>query len=150
MEFTYLYISEHLAAPKAADDLMADIETSIMRLKEFPYSGSPVQDDILRSRGYRKLITNNYIVFHLIDEIEKQVGSRPVGFSALILHPERMGTFCRGETDNGQFPQSDVRRSVVTGLVLAAPAKCTHPSLNRKIKSEKPPTLPSYSQPKTS
>lgn len=47
----YLYISEHLAAPKAADDLMYDIETSIMRLKEFPYSGSPVQDDILSSIG---------------------------------------------------------------------------------------------------
>jgi len=69
----YMYISEHLAAPKAAKDLMDDIEVSIMRLKEFPYSGSPVKDDILRSRGYRKLIVKNYIVFHLIDEAEKQV-----------------------------------------------------------------------------
>ena len=69
----YMYILKHLVAPKAADDLMDDIEISIMRLKEFPYSGSPVQDDILRGRGYRKLIVKNYIVCHLIDEIGKQV-----------------------------------------------------------------------------
>lgn len=69
----FQYISEHLLAPKAATDLMEDIEASIMRLKDFPYSGSPVADDILRSRGYRKLIVKNYIVFHLIDGAEKQV-----------------------------------------------------------------------------
>jgi len=69
----YRYISEHLVAPKAANDLMEDIEDSIMRLRDFPYSGSPVADDILSSRGYRKLIVKNYIVFHLIDEAEKQV-----------------------------------------------------------------------------
>lgn len=69
----YRYISEHLIAPKAATDLMDDIETSIMQLKDFPYSGSPIADDILRGRGYRKLIVKNYIVFHLIDETEKQV-----------------------------------------------------------------------------
>ena len=69
----YRYISEHLVAPKAANDLMDDIEASIMRLKDFPYSGSPVSDDILNSLGYRKLIVKNYIVFHLIDEAEKQV-----------------------------------------------------------------------------
>ncbi|MFZ5651369.1 MAG: type II toxin-antitoxin system RelE/ParE family toxin [Bacillota bacterium] len=66
-------ISEHLSTPKAANDLMDDIETSIMRLRDFPYSGSPVTDDILNSRGYRKLIVKSYIVFHLIDQVEKQV-----------------------------------------------------------------------------
>ncbi|RJQ30442.1 MAG: type II toxin-antitoxin system RelE/ParE family toxin [Peptococcaceae bacterium] len=69
----YRYISEHLVAPKAANDLMDNIETSIMRLKDFPYSGSLVADDILNSRGYRKLIVKNYIVFYLIDEAEEQV-----------------------------------------------------------------------------
>lgn len=69
----YRYISEQLVAPKAANDLMDDIETSIMSLRDFPYSGSPATDDILKSRGYRKVIVKNYIVFHLIDEAEKQV-----------------------------------------------------------------------------
>jgi len=69
----YRYISERLVAPKAANDLMDNIETSIMRLNGFPYSGSPVADNILNSRGYRKLIVKNYIVFYLIDETEKQI-----------------------------------------------------------------------------
>ena len=69
----YRYISGHLVALKAAADLMDDIETSIMRLKDFPYSGNPVTDDILSSRGYRKLIVKNYVVFYLIDKAEKQV-----------------------------------------------------------------------------
>jgi toxin ParE1/3/4 len=73
LDVIYQYISEYLVAPKAADDLIDDIETSIMRLEDFPYSGSPVSDDILSSRGYRKLIVKNYIAFHLIDEAEKQV-----------------------------------------------------------------------------
>lgn len=68
----YLYISEHLFAPKAANDLMDDIETLIMRLRDFPCSGSLVADDILNRRGYRKLIVKNYIVFYLINEAEKQ------------------------------------------------------------------------------
>jgi toxin ParE1/3/4 len=69
----YQYIAGHLLAHQAAADLMDEIETSIMRLKDFPYSGSPVTDDFLKSRNYRKLIVSNYIVFHLIDEVEKQV-----------------------------------------------------------------------------
>jgi addiction module RelE/StbE family toxin len=69
----YQYIAGQLYAEKAANDLMDDIETSILRLKDFSYSGSPVTDDMLNSRGYRKLIIKNYIVFHLIDEAEKQV-----------------------------------------------------------------------------
>jgi toxin ParE1/3/4 len=73
LDVIYQYISGYLVAPKAADDLIDDIETSIMRLEDFPYSGSPVSDDILSSRGYRKLIVKNYIAFHLIDEAEKQV-----------------------------------------------------------------------------
>lgn len=69
----FQYIAENLKAPKAANDLMDEIERQTMRLSDFPYSGSPVSDDILASRGYRKLVAKNYIVFHLIDEREKQV-----------------------------------------------------------------------------
>lgn len=69
----FQYISEQLAAPNAANNLMEDMETSIMRLGDFPYSGSPVADDFLSSRGYRKLVVKNYLVFHLIDEANKQV-----------------------------------------------------------------------------
>ena len=44
-----------------------------MRLKEFPFSCSYVADEFLRNKGYRKLIIDNYIVFYLIDEENKQV-----------------------------------------------------------------------------
>ena len=44
-----------------------------MRLKDFPYSCSFVLDEPLKSRGYRRLIVDNYIVFYLVNEMEKQV-----------------------------------------------------------------------------
>lgn len=44
-----------------------------MRLTGFPYSGSVLLDEFLKSKGYRKLIVDNYIVFYLVNELEKQV-----------------------------------------------------------------------------
>ena len=69
----YSYISYELFNEDAADHLMEKIETSIMRLKDFPFSCSFVDDEILKSKGYRKLIVENYIVFYLVSEKEKVV-----------------------------------------------------------------------------
>jgi len=69
----YNYISTKLFAEGAAVSLMDKIENSIMRLKEFPLSCSYVLDKPLKNRGYRRLIVENYIVFYLVDEVEKQV-----------------------------------------------------------------------------
>lgn len=52
---------------------MDKIETSIMRLKAFPFSCTLVLDKHLQERGYRKLPVDNYIVFYLINENEGQV-----------------------------------------------------------------------------
>ncbi|AYO31227.1 MAG: toxin ParE1/3/4 [Thermoanaerobacteraceae bacterium] len=73
LEQIYQYIAGNLLAEQAANNLIDKIEERITRLKSFPYSGSYVGDDILKSKGYRKLILNNYIVFYLVDEQEKQV-----------------------------------------------------------------------------
>ena len=73
LEQIYNYISEKLFAENAAHNLMEKIESSIIRLKSFPYSGSFVSDSALKGRGYHKLVVDNYIVFYLIDEIERQV-----------------------------------------------------------------------------
>ncbi|HEX3029506.1 MAG TPA: type II toxin-antitoxin system RelE/ParE family toxin [Clostridia bacterium] len=73
LEQIYIYVSEKLFADVATDRLLNKIENSIMRLKDFPYSCSFVLDDLLKSKGYRKLIVDNYIVFYLVNEIEKQV-----------------------------------------------------------------------------
>jgi len=69
----YAYIGIQLSALTAALDIMDKIQNSITRLKDFPYCGSQVLDEPLRRKGYRKLIIENYIVFYLVDEEEKQV-----------------------------------------------------------------------------
>lgn len=73
LELIYIYISEKLFADASADRLLNKIEESIMRLVGYPYSGSFVLDELLKSKGYRKLIVANYIVFYLVNELEKQV-----------------------------------------------------------------------------
>ncbi|ODA39978.1 hypothetical protein DSBG_3269 [Desulfosporosinus sp. BG] len=30
-------------------------------------------DELLRNKGYRKLVVDNYIVFYLVNELERQV-----------------------------------------------------------------------------
>lgn len=69
----YGYVANDLYNETAADHLMEKMETSIMRLKDFPFSCSYVEDEILKDKGYCKLIVENYIVFHLVRGDEKQV-----------------------------------------------------------------------------
>lgn len=67
------YIAKTLANPSAADHLMEKMEQSINQLKDFPYIGSEVGDAYLAAKGYRKLVVDNYIVFHLVSEKERTV-----------------------------------------------------------------------------
>lgn len=69
----YEYIPNNLHNLKAAVRLMSEMETNLLRLKDFPLSGSLRNDEFLRKKGYRKLIVENYIVFYLVNESEKQV-----------------------------------------------------------------------------
>ena len=73
LEQIYMYISGNLLAMQAANDLMDKIQDSVMRLKEFPYLGNFVADEMLKNKGYRKLIVDHFIAFYLVDEEEKQV-----------------------------------------------------------------------------
>lgn len=73
LDAIYGYISDELYNKGAAGNLLEKIETSIMILKEFPFSGSFVRDEILRDKGYRKLIIENYIAFYLVGEEERQI-----------------------------------------------------------------------------
>lgn len=68
------YIAETLGNPSsAADRLMEKMEKSIDQLKVFPYSGSEVGDAYLAAKGYRKLVVDNYIVFHLVSDEQRMV-----------------------------------------------------------------------------
>ncbi|GGP11935.1 MULTISPECIES: type II toxin-antitoxin system RelE/ParE family toxin [Oceanobacillus] len=64
----YKYISGNLYNQDAADKLINKIELKIKRLGIFPFSCELVADDILKDKGYRKLIVENYIVFYLIKD----------------------------------------------------------------------------------
>ncbi|MGO1369093.1 MAG: type II toxin-antitoxin system RelE/ParE family toxin [Senegalia sp. (in: firmicutes)] len=65
--------SENLSNNETVARLMDKIENSIMRLKEFPSSCSLLEDELLRKKGYRKLIINNYIAYYLLANNKKQV-----------------------------------------------------------------------------
>ena len=73
LDSIYEYISEELAAPLAAHNQLQKFEDSFMRLRDFPELGLACQDDILKQKGYRKLIVNNYIGLYLISHSEKTV-----------------------------------------------------------------------------
>ena len=78
----YTYISGNLLAMQAANDLIDKIQDSVMRLKDFPYLCSFVADEMLKNKGYRKLIVDNFIAFYLVDEEEKQVVIMRILYSA--------------------------------------------------------------------
>ena len=73
LEAIYRYISKELHAEGAAVNFLEKIETSIMRLKAYPFSCNRVEDEFLRKKGYRKLIVENYVAFYLVDEEKQQV-----------------------------------------------------------------------------
>ncbi|QZY55569.1 type II toxin-antitoxin system RelE/ParE family toxin [Crassaminicella profunda] len=81
----YSYISSKLFAQNEADNLLERMETSIMRLKELPFSCNFVADEYLKNKGYRKLMVDNYIVFYLVEEMEKKVIIIRVLYGRLIL-----------------------------------------------------------------
>ena len=77
----YSYIANELLNEDAAENLMEKIENSILRLKDFPFSCGFVADEILKQKGYRKLVIDSYIAFYIVDEKEKQVVIMRVLFS---------------------------------------------------------------------
>ncbi len=69
----YTHISERLAAPAAADHLLDKIENKLNLLCEFPGLGAELSDPYLAEKGYHRLLVDNYLIFYLIDEIERKI-----------------------------------------------------------------------------
>ena len=61
------YIANDLRAPESAVGLLNDIEAAIEKSYAFPLSLPTAHDELLRMKGYRKIIVKNYIVFALPD-----------------------------------------------------------------------------------
>lgn len=68
----YSYITNTLYAEKSAEKILIN-KNSIMRLSDYPLSCSLVDDAYLKSKGYRKLVVSNYIVFYLVDVTKQEV-----------------------------------------------------------------------------
>ena len=69
----YQYIFDTLNAPLAAEKLIIDIEKKTKFLADMPYSCPSVDDELLKSKGYRKLVVKNYIALYVVSDNEKIV-----------------------------------------------------------------------------
>lgn len=72
LDSIYDYIANTLKEENSSNKLMNKIETSILRLEQFPYSCSEVHIKP-RNKRYRKLVIGNYIVLYRVEEEYKQV-----------------------------------------------------------------------------
>ncbi|WP_242861752.1 type II toxin-antitoxin system RelE/ParE family toxin [Bittarella massiliensis (ex Durand et al. 2017)] len=80
------YISKTLYNEAAAIRLLDQMEQSISRLEQYPYTGPEVEDVYLASKGYRKLVVENYLIFYLVNKLEKEVFIMRVLFGAREYH----------------------------------------------------------------
>ncbi|MBF8437738.1 type II toxin-antitoxin system RelE/ParE family toxin [Halanaerobiaceae bacterium Z-7014] len=73
LEKIYDYISLEFKNDIAAKKLIRKIRDSIIRLREFPYMSELLKDEILRKKGYRKIVIDNYIVIYKVNKDERLV-----------------------------------------------------------------------------
>ena len=69
----FLYITEYLKAPDTAQHLYSKIKQQISTLESMPYRCSLVSDEPYQQLGIRKQFVDNYIVFFVVKEAEKEV-----------------------------------------------------------------------------
>ena len=70
---TVKYISGELKAPKAANNLLDEIEKCEKNLGENPYIYPNVPDEYLAIKGLKFVIIKNYLMFFIIEEDTKTV-----------------------------------------------------------------------------
>jgi addiction module RelE/StbE family toxin len=64
----YRYISETFSSPRAANNLMDEIDKSISYLEQ-----NPMLYPLSKIDGYRKCVVKNYIVIYRVDDINKEI-----------------------------------------------------------------------------
>ena len=70
---TYKYIAEDLKNPEAAERRVNLIDEKIKSLKDNLARYPLVSDNYLASKGFRKVIAKNHIIFYIIREKEQAV-----------------------------------------------------------------------------
>lgn len=69
----YAYIAEVLLVPETAKKQVGRILDQVEKLNEMPHKFSLVEKEPWHSRGLRKLVVDNYIVFYLPNEKTNEV-----------------------------------------------------------------------------
>ncbi|MCD8012343.1 MAG: type II toxin-antitoxin system RelE/ParE family toxin [Lachnospiraceae bacterium] len=62
------YIAEDSGDADIALRYLDKIETAVMRLEDFPYSGSIPRYTILKKQNYRVLIVERHLIFYKVEE----------------------------------------------------------------------------------
>ena len=68
LQNAFIYISEILKAPVAAENLIIEAEKSIGNLADFPLSCPLVSDEYFATIGVRFLTIKNYLVFYIAND----------------------------------------------------------------------------------
>ncbi|MEG1514696.1 MAG: type II toxin-antitoxin system RelE/ParE family toxin [Clostridia bacterium] len=76
------YITVQLCAKDSAIALLDEIEEAIVGACRFPEAAPPVNDVLLKRKGYRKLIVKNYIVFYIPDDANRKLNVMRVMYFA--------------------------------------------------------------------
>ena len=60
------YISLELFSPQAADRLIDNIQKAVEQVCVFPFSRPFVSNKVLRKKGYRLLVVQNFNLFYIV------------------------------------------------------------------------------------
>ena len=69
------YVSEVLASPIAASNLLDGFEELVSNLEVLPCSFPNAQDTRLAARGYRRALVGNYVVLFRVVELSAREGT---------------------------------------------------------------------------
>lgn len=69
----FLYITETLKAPDAANRLYSGIKKEISGLSSMPQRCALITEEPYKQSGVRKLLIENYIAFFFVDESAQEV-----------------------------------------------------------------------------
>ncbi len=79
----YAYIAFKLLAPDAAEHTLACLENSMAALCDFPERFRPYEREPWKSRGFRLMPVNRYVVFYYVREKEQTVFVTRVFYSGM-------------------------------------------------------------------
>ena len=66
MDEIFDYISFALSSPQASERLIDKIQAAVEQICEFPFSRPLLNDAVLRDKGYRLLVIDNYNLFYIV------------------------------------------------------------------------------------